>query len=132
MSETELPPFPTDDTTLLAVEHALGYCLTYEGEDGEPLDDPRGIGADYSLHTLLDFLSGTRDDPDGVVTLIAGDPEKAALDEALGIRGGPFGMGPNTPIYEDPRQHYTEHDIVRALIAEVRRLRTPDTTGGAT
>jgi hypothetical protein len=120
----DLPPFPTDDATLMAVEHALDYCLTFEGEDGEELDEPRGVGAEYSLPALLDFLSGTIEDPDGVVTLIAGDPEKHDLDIALGITGvGPFGIGPNTPIYVDPRQHYTERDVILALINEVRRLR---------
>jgi hypothetical protein len=47
-----LPSFPVDDVTLAAIEHALGGAL-------EMRDDlPVLVGADFSLDTLLDFLSG--------------------------------------------------------------------------
>jgi hypothetical protein len=107
---SDLPAFPVDDATLGAVEHALGYCLTFEGEGGERLDEPRGVGAEYPLWRLLDFLSGTLED-DEHVTLVDGDP---ALFE--------LGVGP-VPTYLDERPHYTERDVIAALIAEVRRLR---------
>jgi hypothetical protein len=47
-----LPPFPVDDITLNALEHALGAALRYIG------DEPTLVGAEYDLHQLLDFLSG--------------------------------------------------------------------------
>lgn len=76
-----LSPFPTDDATLLAIEHALGGLLA-PGEDGDPVL----AGADYSLSGLLDFLSGH----------------------------APTG---------DRRVTYGAHDVISALVSEVRRLR---------
>lgn len=102
-----LPVFPVDDMTLGMVEHALDYCLTFDGEDGEQLDEPRGIGAEFSLHSLLDFLSGTTTDPLGVV-------QHLGVQETF--------MGP-VEMTVDQRPHYTEKDIILALIQEVRRLR---------
>lgn len=102
-----LGPFPVDDLTLSMVEASLDYCLTFEGENGEVLDEPRGIGAEVSLSDLLDFLSGTTTDPLGVV-------------EHLGEVETFFGPAEMTV---DPRPHYTPHDVIRALIGEVRRLR---------
>ncbi|MGD9752395.1 MAG: hypothetical protein AB7W59_15510 [Acidimicrobiia bacterium] len=104
-NEDTLPPFPTDDATLAAVEHALGGVLTYEPECGygPPLDEPRRIGADYSLQQVLDFAGGTIGDPDGVVVQI---------DDINGL-----------PAFLDERPHYTERDVIAALITEVRRLR---------
>jgi hypothetical protein len=67
------------------------------------VDDDFGtrlVGADYSLPQLLDFLSGY--DPEQVVPLGGG------IEEYV---GGPL---------------YTRDDIIRALIAEVRRLRGTD------
>lgn len=108
MSETEtLPPFPVDDVTLAAVEHAFGAAITFDTDEwGEPdLDNPRLIGADYSLHTLLDFMSGTTSDDHPLVEVKERDWD-------------------GTPrVIVDERPHYTERDIIRALIAEVRRLR---------
>lgn len=105
-----LPPFPTDDMTLDMVEHALDYRLTFEGDDGTVLDEPRGTGAEFSLASLCDFLSGTTTDPLGVVE------HKGEIETF---------MGP-VELYVDPRPHYTERDIISALIAEVRRLREDD------
>lgn len=102
-----LPEFPTDEITLGMVEHALGYCLTFEGENGEHLDEPRGVGAEFSLSSLLDFLSGTTTDPLGVV-------------QHLGVQDS-F-MGP-VEMTVDDRPHYTERDVIMALISEVRFLR---------
>jgi hypothetical protein len=113
----DFPSFPVDDATLLAVEHAMGYYLTFEAEDGSRLDEPRGAGADYSLYELMDFLAGCVGEGEpGDVELVSGDPD--APDGP-----GPFGIGPDTPIYIDHRIHYTERDIIKALIVEVRRLR---------
>ncbi len=111
-----LPPFPVDDATLSAVEHALGGSLSMDAEDGGSLDAPVRVGADYGLHELLDFLAGCtgregmyRVDSDGEPMT----PEQAERDDALGL--------PQTWI--DERPHYSEHDLIQALIDEVRRLR---------
>lgn len=97
MSEP-LPPFPVDDVTLDAIEHSLGHYLTEGDEDG-----PGSGGADYSLDILLDFYSGTMDDPEGVTT------ERE--------------IQPGIILVVDPRPHYTISDVIESLIAEVRRLR---------
>lgn len=107
MSE-DLPSFPVDDMTLDMVEASLDYCLTYEDENGEPLDEPRGVGAEFSLWKLLGFLSATTTDPLGVV-------------EDMGETETMFGRLPTT---YDPRPSYHPNDVIRALIAEVRRLRS--------
>lgn len=88
-----LKPFPIDDVTLVALEHALDYTLTLDDE-GNPISSG---AAEYSIHTLLDFLAGCLDD-DGLVE---------------GSDG----------VYTDDRPHYTERDVILALIGEVRRLR---------
>lgn len=114
MSDYSLPPFPVDELTLGMVEHALGYCLTFEGEDGERLNEPRGVGAEFSLASLLDFMSGTTTDPLGVV-------------QHLGIEETFMGRAEMTV---DERPHYSKADIIRALIAEVRRLRATSEEAG--
>lgn len=95
-----LPEFPVDDSMLDRLEHALGTCWTYN-DDGERVHH----GGDYTLAELLDFLSGY-------------DP---ALEIPLGE--GPGLFGDDVEWTEYPFPIYSEHDIVRALIAEVRRLR---------
>lgn len=115
--EKTLPPFPVDDDVLDAVEHSLQGVLTYDEEHRPPGADDDGpwlIGAEYQLATLLDFYSGH--DPTHDV-LEDGDEELAAL--GLG--------GPLVYVNEDP--HYTEHDVIAALIAEVRRLRAGSEPG---
>lgn len=107
-----LPPFPVDDATLLAVEHALGGALTYDRPDDAALDDegPWLVGATYSMSTLLDFMAGTMgEDPNEEII----DPGNPDLPGYAGAR-----------MVYDTRIHYTEHSVIRALIDEVRRLRT--------
>lgn len=117
MSGETLPDFPVDDATLGAVEHALGYCLTYEGEDGGILPEPRGVGADYSLTALLDFLAGAVGrDPNEILI----QPARDESDLPEWERGRDWS---SAEIVEDTRVHYHEHDVIRALIIEVRRLR---------
>lgn len=98
--DSVLPPFPVDDATLAAVEHALGASLTFD-EDDVLMERPRVIGADFTLSTLLDFLAGVRDDPHGMMELIREDPE----------------------VWYDPRPHYSLQDVIGALISEIRMLR---------
>lgn len=118
MSDDLLPPFPVDDMTLDAVAHSLDACLTYEGEDGEDLEEPRVIGAEYQLAALLDFLAGaTGRDPNGYQL----EPGSVRLP---GIEGA--------EIWMDTRPTYTPHDVIRALIEEIRRLRdASELNGGA-
>ena len=87
-----LAPFPVTDSILDLVEHALNGAL----DDNHEL-----VGAEFSLHQLLDFLSGY-------------DPAKVEQigEDIYKYVGGPL-------------YHYT--DIIRALIAEVRRLRPQET-----
>lgn len=96
-----LPPFPVDDVTLAALEHALEGRLII-GEDGSH----RLVGADMSVPKLLDFLSGY--DEAQVEMLDPGD-------DRLGFAGA--------AITEYHGQIYTRDCVIRALIAEVRRLR---------
>lgn len=95
MPDTTLPPFPVDDFTLDQVEHSLSgaYEVTDDGEH-------RWVGSDFPLPRLLDFLSGYNED----------------RSVHIGYAGG-------TPIYEHLDPVYSERDLTRALIAEVRRLR---------
>lgn len=114
MASDDLPDFPVDDATLLAVEHALGGALTFDRPDDAAPDDegPWLVGADYSLSTLLDFLAGcTGRDPNEELI-------KAADPSLPGYAGA--------EIVYDTRIHYSEHDLIRALINEVRRLRHGD------
>lgn len=100
-----LPPFPVDDVTLAAVEHAMDGAYTIDDEGNHHL-----VGADYSLNDLLEFLSGY--DESRLHLLDEGTED----DQVLGFHG-------HIPVYEYDGQVYHEHDLIRALISEVRRLR---------
>lgn len=112
---TDLPSFPVDDATLSAVEHALGGSLTFDRPaDADPDDDgPWRIGADYSLSQLLDFLAGISHHPDAEAI------HMRLVDPGDSTRPGWEGA----PVYVDDRVHYSEHDLIRALVGEIRRLR---------
>ncbi|OMB79253.1 hypothetical protein [Mycolicibacterium conceptionense] len=100
-----LPPFPVDDFTLTQLEHALNTSMevTPEGEH-------RCVGGEFTLPRLLAFLSGH-------------DPERATLIGYTDtIPGTDIPMDHAVPIYESWDQHYSEHDVIRALIARVREL----------
>ena len=97
-----LADFPIDDVTLGLLDHALGACLTWEGVADRD-DGPRVVGADMSVSRLLDFLSGY--DGSKLTPLVDEDGYEV----------------PDHFDYPDPLWH--EHDVIRALIAEVRRLR---------
>lgn len=58
--------------------------------------------SDYTLSDLLNFLSGY-------------NPDQLELLEGTGWL--------DAPIYTYPEALYSEHDVIKALIAEVRRLR---------
>lgn len=100
-----LPPFPVDDFTLDQLWHALNTSVGF-GDDGER----RCVGGDFTLNQFLDFMSGH-------------DPERQTL---VGYSDGLLGEGDpgGIPIYTAWDQHYSREDVIRALLAEVRRLRT--------
>lgn len=97
-----LADFPLDDVTLDALDHALGARLTWDGVANRD-DGPRVVGADMSVSKLLDFLSGY--DETKLAPLVDEDGYEV----------------PDHFVYPDALWH--EHDVIRALIAEVRRLR---------
>ena len=88
MSNT-LPPFPVDEVTLSNVRHSLSASF---GEDHEI------VGAEFSLHRLLDFMSGF-------------DESKVEYED------GSEGVA----CYPHPT--YTYHDVIRAMLDEILRLR---------
>lgn len=99
--QPSLGSFPVDPLTLDMVEASLKYCLTIDEETGDPVPvDPDVV----SLSDLCDFLSGTSTDPLGQVEFDG---------EIDGIKW-----------YTDHRPHYSERDIIQALIDEVRKLRS--------
>lgn len=119
MSDHTLPPFPVDDATLLAVEHALAGMLTFDRPEGSDHADsgPYLVGAGYSLGTLLDFLAGTTGRDPNEELIQAGRDE---TDLPEWERGRDWS---SAEVVYDTRPHYSEHDLIRALITEVRRLR---------
>jgi hypothetical protein len=94
----ELPPFPVDDDMLDRLEHALNTTV-----DPQHLDE-RGrwlrVGGEYTLSELLDFYSG--------------------YDKSKLIPVGPADL---TDTFEYPDPIYHPSDVIRALVAEVRKLR---------
>ena len=100
-----LPPFPTDEFTLRQLRHALDTCRG----DGDEL-----VGGEFTMSMFLGFMSGY-------------DPDRSTLigytDGIPGEPGSEGFFGQAIPIYESWDQHYSEHDVIRALIAEVERLR---------
>lgn len=118
MTTDALPDFPTDDATLLALEHAMSGALTYDRPEGADDDSgPWRVGADYGMSDLLDFLAGcTGRDPNE--ELIQAGRDESDLPEWE--RGRDWS---GAEIVYDTRIHYTEHTVIQALIDEVRRLR---------
>jgi hypothetical protein len=98
-----LRPFPVDDLTLDALEHAMGGAYTVDGDGTHHL-----VGADFTILQLFDWLAGILHEDDNVVLQRMSD-----VDD------------PGIPIFYDPRPQFHINDVVRALIAEVRRLRAP-------
>jgi hypothetical protein len=90
-----LGPFPTDETALDQIKHALGGAFTVDEDGTHHLQ-----GADFTLNQLMEFYSGY-------------DPEDSYQDGYIG----------DVPlfIHTEPMYHY--HDVIRALIDEIERLR---------
>lgn len=92
---------PLDDASLDLIEHALGGALEHDEDAGED----RLVGADFSLHRLLDFWANH-------------EPTTEPVGQAMW--GGEL-----VDVYDDtdsPAFH--PNDLIAALIAEVRRLRS--------
>jgi hypothetical protein len=106
-SPRELPDFPVDDFTLDQLEHALNTAVEVT-DDGEF----ELVGGEFTLSRFLQFMSGY-------------DPERSSFVGYVdGLPGAPGFFGEPTPMYEHWDASYSESDVIRALIAEVRRLRT--------
>lgn len=88
---------PLDSTALSHIEHALDGSYVWSDE----ADGPTVVGADFTLHQLLQFWSGYSEDQS--------IPETSE-------RG--------TPYHEYHGAMVSERDLIRALVTEVRRLRT--------
>lgn len=89
-----MEPFPVDDFSLELLNESLDFYLTYQG--GELM----GVG-DFSLNQLLNFWSGY-----DIKDSIRED------DDIDGIE-----------CYTHTKPIYSEHDVIRALILEIQRLR---------
>jgi hypothetical protein len=91
-----LPPFPTDDTTLAMLEAAI-----------DPWSHGHPEAVKSSLWPLLEMVSQ-----------LAGSDTRAVAEQ----------LGENTYVMRDPQ--YTEHGVITALIAEIRRLRADPPQAG--
>ena len=117
-AERNLPPCPVDDVTLTAVEHALGASLSYDQADATTDGEgPWVVGADYTLPTLLDFLAGCSGRDPNEELIQAGRDESDLPEWERGR------IWSSAEIVHDTRPHYSERDLIAALVAEVRRLR---------
>lgn len=116
-SAPELPPFPLDDATLLAVEHALGGAWEVAEDGTRTL-----VGADYTLAQLLDFLANAVGEDPNEEVVDTGDP----LADESGLPSFMRGLA-GASVHIDSRPHYSEHDVIAALIVEVRARRAAET-----
>lgn len=99
-----LETFPVDDTALDAVLHGMAGAYEVDEDGNHTLVPFNGEGGDFSLHDVLMFYSGY--DPSKVVPYV--DEDGRSHKYITEYTGGTL---------------FTVEDIVRALIAEVRRLR---------
>lgn len=95
----QLPDFPLSDFVLDQLEHALN---TSYGEDEEL------VGGEFTLDQLLDFYSGFDESKMYLV-------EERADIPSLGLEG--------VEVWGYDGKTYSERDVIRALINEVRALR---------
>lgn len=100
MAQT-LPPFPVDDETLNVIRDSLDRTVTGWDDDGNPIC----TGSPFGLGAVLDLLSGY--DPTLTVQMVN------EYDQPI----------PDWYEYTGPGIYHA-HDVIRALIDEVRYLRT--------
>lgn len=86
---------PVDDSALSAIEDALDAAYGVDESGAHILE--RG---DFTLSQLLNFWSGH-------------DPSEARLAGYVG----------DAEVYEHPRPVLHPNDLIRALVAEIRRMR---------
>ncbi len=104
--ENVLPPFPVDDETLNMLSMAL---------------DPGPEADRTSVNEFLELMSQMGgSDTTAVAEVIHDDPRD---EDPYESRGDQPNMGLEIHVMRD--QQYHEHDVLRALIAEVRNLRDP-------
>lgn len=97
----ELPPFPVDDATLDLLLVAINPW-----ENGDPEAEQSGVGE------FLMFMSQM------------GGSDTEAIEEV--VNDGSDG-GPSIYVMRDPE--YTVHDVLTALIDEIKRLRGDQANG---
>jgi hypothetical protein len=106
MNEQTLPPFPVDDATLSLLKEALDTAYDRDFEHNPVVPEGK-----FSMPRLLDFVSEHSPETDKFV----------GYGEVPGLLGYT-----DIPIYEVATPIYSERDVIRALIAEVERLRPPE------
>lgn len=95
-----LPPFPVDDETLNVIYDSMDRVVTGFDENGSPIRE----GSPFTLDDVLNMLSG--------------------YDESLTVQALNEYDQPIPDIYEYTGPGiYHQHDLIRALIDEIRRLR---------
>lgn len=102
MTQT-LPPFPVDDETLNVIRDSLDRVITGWDDDNNPIC----TGSPFSLDAVLNLLSGY--DPALTVQMVN------EYDQPI----------PDWYEYTGPGIYHT-HDVIRALIDEIRRLRASE------
>lgn len=98
-----LSDFPVHEMALEALMHGMAGAYDVDDEGNHVLVPMNGEGGEFSFHDVLHFYAGY--DPSLVVAMLDEDGHEI----------------PDVVEYTGPSYHY--HDVIRALIAEVRRLR---------
>lgn len=101
MSTPTLPPFPVDEETLNVIYDSMNRVVVGFDDNNEPIRD----GSPFSLEDVLNMLSGY-------------DP--SLMVQAVNEYDQPI---PDIYEYTGPGI-YHQHDLIRALIDEIRRLRS--------
>jgi hypothetical protein len=107
MSNVQLPPFPVDDATL----DLLMAAISPREHGGDPAAESSSVGS------FLDFMSRMGgSDTDAIEEVLdPGDPDRVGLPGFSAFYGAPIHL------MRDPQYH--EHNVMAALVEEVRRLR---------
>lgn len=98
-----LGSFPVDDSALNAIKDALNTAYGDVQEDGTH----ELVGGDFTLDQLLRFYSGY--DESRSILIQEADPSREGWAGAA--------------VYQHLDPQYSEHDLIRALVEEIERLR---------
>lgn len=109
---------PLDDDGLQRIEDAMAGAWAFDDDGNRYLK-----GGDYTLTQLLDWYSGY--DPSKLIPYDTDDTEvpKGLVDSIQEFIPGVS----EAKIFKYPDPIYSEHDLIRALVKEVRRLRATGT-----